>query len=55
MTLMNSLDLKEFIANAIRDVFDTMLSMDVETVDVPSLANQNGRRIVGSIGFAYET
>ena len=52
MTLMNSLDLKEFIANAIRDVFDTMLSMDVETVDVPSLANQNGRRIVGSIGFA---
>jgi CheY-specific phosphatase CheX len=52
MTAINSLDLKEYIANAVRDVFDTMLSMEVETVDVPSLANQNGNRIVGTIGFA---
>jgi CheY-specific phosphatase CheX len=52
MTLINSLDLKEYIANAVRHVFDTMLSMEVETVDAPSIANQNGNRIVGSIGFA---
>jgi CheY-specific phosphatase CheX len=52
MTLINSLDLKEYIANAVRDVFDTMLSMEVETVDSSSMVNQNGNRIVGSIGFA---
>ena len=52
MTSINSLDLKEYISNAVRDVFDTMLSMDVKPVDVPSLANHNGSRIVGSIGFA---
>ena len=52
MTSINSLDLKEFIINAVRDVFDTMLSMDVENVDAASLTNHNGSRIVGSIGFA---
>jgi len=52
MTLINSLDLKDYIANAVRDVFDTMLSMEVETVDSSSMVNQNGNRIVGSIGFA---
>ena len=52
MTSINSLDLKKFIINAVRDVFDTMLSMEVETVEEPSLENFNGGRIVGSIGFA---
>jgi len=52
MTSINSLDLKGFITNAICDVFDTMLSMDVETIEEASLVNQNGNRIVGSIGFA---
>jgi CheY-specific phosphatase CheX len=52
MTPIDSLELKEYIANAVRDVFDTMLSMEVDTIDVASLANQNGNRIVGTIGFA---
>ncbi len=52
MTSINSLDLKEFITNAVREVFDTMLSMDLETVEAQSLANFNGSRIVGSISFA---
>ncbi|UCD82309.1 MAG: chemotaxis protein CheX [Desulfobacterales bacterium] len=52
MTSINSLDLKEFITNAVREIFDTMLSMDMETVEEPSVANFNGSRIVGSIGFA---
>ena len=52
MTPIDSLELKEYIANAVRDVFDTMLSMEVDTIDVASLANQNGNRIIGTIGFA---
>jgi CheY-specific phosphatase CheX len=52
VTSINSLDLKVYITNAVRDVFDTMLSMDVETVDVSTPPNYNGNRIVGSIGFA---
>jgi CheY-specific phosphatase CheX len=52
MTSINSLDLKGFITNAVREVFDTMLSMEVEAVEEPSAANYNGNRIVGSIGFA---
>jgi CheY-specific phosphatase CheX len=52
MTSINSLAIKEYITNAVREVFDTMLAMDVETVDEQSLPNHNGNRIVGSIGFA---
>jgi CheY-specific phosphatase CheX len=52
MTSMNSLDLKGFITGAICEVFDTMLSMDVETVDAARWENPNGNHIVGSIGFA---
>ena len=32
MSEINSLDLNEFITNAVSDVFDTMLSMEVESV-----------------------
>jgi hypothetical protein len=31
MSGINSLDLKEFITNAVSNVFDTMLSMEVES------------------------
>lgn len=52
MGSIKSLDLRGFITNAICEVFDTMLSMDVETAETASLPNHNGNRIVGSIGFA---
>ena len=52
MSGINSLDLIEFITNAVSDVFDTMLSMKVENVTAGHTANLNGSRIVGTVSFA---
>jgi len=52
MTELSSLDLKGFITNAVSDVFDTMLSMEVETVAANQSENQNGSHIVGTVSFA---
>ena len=52
MTDINSLDLKEFITKAVRQVFDTMLSMEVEPIDGDQTDHNNGNHIVGSVGFA---
>ncbi len=52
MTEINSLDLKEFISNAVLDVFDTMLSMEVQPVSSNQSENNNGTHIVGSVSFA---
>jgi hypothetical protein len=52
MTVSNSLDLKGFITNAISDVFDTMLSMEVESVTMDQPESFNGTYIVGAISFA---
>ena len=49
---IHSLDLKGFITNAVRDVFDTMLSMDVESIDAGQTVNFNGDHIVSTVGFA---
>ena len=46
------MDLREFITNAVSDVFDTMLSMKIENVTVGQTENLNGGRIVGTVSFA---
>lgn len=52
MSDINAVDLRGFISGAMTEVFDTMLSMDIEPVDGDVRANVNGERIVGSVGFA---
>ena len=52
MTEINSLDLKGFITKAVTDVFDTMLSMEVESVAADQPENLNGTNIVGTVSFA---
>lgn len=52
MTEINSLDLKGFINNAVSDVFDTMLSMEVESVATNQPENLSGAHIVGTVSFA---
>ena len=54
MTTINTLDLKSFVANAVSEVFDTMLSLEIEAIDVDSLENSDGNRIVGTVSFAGE-
>jgi len=52
MVDVQALDLESFIANSVHEVFDTMLSMDVEASDKVLQPNGDGRRIVGSVGIA---
>lgn len=52
MTEINALDLRGFITNAVTDVFDTMLSMEVESVDTNQLESLKGMHIVGTVSFA---
>lgn len=52
MTEINSLDLKGFITNTVSDVFDTMLSMEVESVATKQPEDLNGTYIVGTVSFA---
>jgi chemotaxis protein CheX len=52
MSGINSLELKDFITNAVSNVFDTMLSMEVESVEAGQTENYNGGHIVGTVGFA---
>ena len=52
MTEIDSLDLKGFITNAVSDVFDTMLSMEVESVAIDQPEVLNGSHIVGTVSFA---
>ena len=52
MSGVNSLDLKEFITNAVNNVFDTMLSMQVESATDAQPENYNGGHIVGTVSFA---
>jgi len=52
MSDMDTLDLKTFITNAVSRVFDTMLSMSIRATDRGFPRNGEGRRIVGSVGFA---
>ena len=52
MTTINALDLKTFISNATKNVFSTMLSMDVEPVNVNIQQLETGKYVVGSVCFA---
>ena len=51
MNELNGFDLKECLTNSIADVFDTMLSMNLE-FDETCLECTIGARIVGTVGFA---
>ena len=52
MADINEVDLRGFISGAMTEVFDTMLSMDIELADGGAQGNVDGERIVGSVGFA---
>ena len=52
MSDINTVDLRGFLSGAMNEVFDTMLSMDIELVDEGVQASVEGKRIVGSVGFA---
>jgi chemotaxis protein CheX len=41
-----------FISNVVGNVFDTMLSMEVESIEGQPAETKNGNHIVGSVGFA---
>ena len=52
MTDINTVDLRGFVSGAMNEVFDTMLSMDIQLVDEDMQPNIEGQRILGSVGFA---
>lgn len=47
-----TVDLRGFISSAMNEVFDTMLSMNIELADEGVQADVGGEKIVGSVGFA---
>lgn len=54
MNEIYNLDLKSFVGNAIKKVFETMLAMEVEFLEANSERSIEGNRIVGSVSFAGE-
>ena len=52
MTEINTLDIKTFVANATKEVFATMFSMEVVLPDGELQTVDEGDRIVGSVSFA---
>ena len=52
MDKIDTLDLKTYISNAVTDVFEAMLDMDVEFLDEGSNSSSDGTQIVGSVSFA---
>lgn len=52
MTDINSVDLKEYVNNAMTVVFDTMLSMNVEQVNADINELGDGQHVVGTVSFA---
>lgn len=52
MAALDDISVKDFVTNAVKDVFSTMLSMKVETLAPDAEVNYPGERIVGSVGFA---
>lgn len=51
MNDINTLDLKAFISNAMRDIFDRMFAMDLALSNGDSQEAENGSSIVGSVSF----
>ena len=54
MTEIATLDIKTSVTNAINEVFDKMLSMNVEVIDADSQENIDENKIVGSVSFTGE-
>lgn len=54
MNEIKAMDLKSFVGNAVNEVFETMLSMEVDFSDADSEKTLEGHRIVGSVSFAGE-
>jgi len=52
MSGINDLDLKAFVTKTLTEVFDTMLSMNLEQIDGCEEGIGEGNQIVGSVGFA---
>jgi chemotaxis protein CheX len=52
MANFEEISFSDFVTNAVKDVFSTMLSMKVEEIPQNSNVDFNGERIVGSVGFA---
>ncbi len=52
MNEINTLDIKTYVGNALKDVFATMFSMDVVLVDGELQTVEEGDRIMGSVSFA---
>ncbi len=52
MSDINDLDLKDFVTKTMTDVFETMLSMNIEQIDGGAERIDGGSQIIGSVGFA---
>jgi chemotaxis protein CheX len=52
MADINSLDLKSFITKAVEEIFDSMLSMNLEIIENVSNDGFDGNCVVGSVSFA---
>src|SRR6056297_164840 len=52
MAEISTLDLKEYIVRAMSEVFDMMLSMNLDVVTDDQAGSLNGDRIVGSVSLA---
>ncbi|MBN2468412.1 MAG: chemotaxis protein CheX [Deltaproteobacteria bacterium] len=54
MITINRFDVKTFLTKAVKDVFDTMLSMGVEPHDPDGGGGTDGYRIMASVGVVGE-
>jgi chemotaxis protein CheX len=53
MSGIHSVDLKSFVTNSVKSVFETMLSMRLEPEDPPNRQSvTTGKHVVGTVGFA---
>ena len=52
MSQINTLDLKASVSNALADVFDSMLSMDLSFPDATEDVASDGTQLIGSVSFA---
>lgn len=52
MSEMKAMNLKDFVVKSMSEVFNMMLSMDVEVLEEGMDNQLNGDRIVGSVSFA---
>ncbi len=51
MTNIAAFDLRTSVINSVKDVFDTMLSMDIEVSSAVTRASLEGIKLVGSVSF----